>query len=348
MSRRILGIDRILVLTGICFILIFFTLDRFTARTAAGLGGQVTLSPSADVPASPENQRLAALEARHVRVDPLAAFAFAPQDFAIRPDAFHLPAEVDAYLRRKAEGGSAEDVFAGVSAPSNLRWTKRIDGLMVQWDTTARDAEIASYFANHPTLEVAVRLYRWRAGEEPAVVASTRLDQTSFLDANLGPAGGPISYSAVVVLLPKNAPSAAPLDRRSSDVLTVDLESSFDLQLLSGAADRVTVQVTVGIGRTQRTAAFEVAVGDRVGDLRTVDGQEVDFRTGLVVAGIQLLPAAKDEVVRHPVFNPDGSRAADASGFRFRDEVRSIPIQRLEVRCVNDQGKPLALSLDLQ
>ena len=119
---------------------------------------------------------------------------------------------------------------------------------------------------------------------------------------------------------------------------------------VSGTAP-LTIEVSVGTEANPYSARFEVASGDSIGTVSSVDGEDgvrtVDFSTGLIVKEIVTVSDTRDEVIRHPLFNPDGSRASDETGYLTREEVREIPVQRLEVRCEDANGEIRFLSLDL-
>src|SRR5690606_25153716 len=99
-----------------------------------------------------------------------------------------------------------------------------------------------------------------------------------------------------------------------------------------GPDARVAIEVAVP-GPPVRRAVFEAGRGDPIGAAKVIGGTTVDFGTGLTVESITLVEDERSETVRHPLFDPDGSRAFDETGFLFREETRRIPIQRLEVRC---------------
>lgn len=343
------GIDRILVLTGVCLVLIFsgFNLIGFKAISSRGLGREIEIrSESAEAAAS--EALLVTLGTLPI-ADPVAAFRFEPEPLEFDARAFYTEHELASYQERRTR----DDLYRRISPPLALRWQDQAGGVLLEWNANPLNDAIQRDAAGDPLLKTGYRIYRWRVGEAPTVIATASLDQTRFMDPDLGSRGGRVFYSVLTVLEGRVGGRDTLIESERSDVLEVDLKESFELRLIDGTPDRVTVEVTVGAEANRTSARFEVASGDSIGTLSGIDGsggdenlRTIDYRTGLTVVEISEVSDVRDQVIRHPKFNPDGSRESDDTGFLFREEVRKTPIQRLEVRCEGEGGKTRVLSID--
>ncbi|MBK6942771.1 MAG: hypothetical protein IPH13_21570 [Planctomycetes bacterium] len=275
--------------------------------------------------------------------DPRAAFAIERSDLEFAATAAFESTELASFADHKQRENRLDRTLA---PPVALRWNRGPQGLLIEWDGSPRNDAVAREVAGNPLLTTGYRIYRWRADQEPAAVGKVPLDQTSFLDAEVGLQGGRVFYSVVTVLEGMIGNRDSLIESERSDVLTVDLEDRFQLRVLSGDATQATIEVTTDGPIGPRSMAFPVKPGSVIGALVSVDGMPADFQTGLTVTAIELVPATREERVRHPVFAPDGSRARDESGFVHRDDVRTVSFQRIVVRCVDARGSTRTLTLD--
>ena len=345
------GVDRILVLTGICLVTIFlaFRLLAFNAVSSKELGQVIVIgveSGSQDAP-DPFDR----LETVAMARDSLALLEVESRSLEFTPTIFFSDTDIAAWQERK----SARDLYQEISPPLALSSHRREDGVLLTWEPNPRNDAIAGLAADNPLLKTGYRIYRWRIGEEPAVIATGPLKQTSLVDDDLGIRGGLVFYSVLTVLEGRIGEIETLIESERSEVLEVDLEDAFGVRLLGyadGASDAdgprgphaedARVRIEVSLPSVQHV--FDVAAGETLGDLVEIDGRTVDLGTGLVIESVALIEDEQDETIRHPVFNPDGSRAFDETGFLFQEETRRIPIQRLEVRCAGDRGKTRILS----
>ncbi len=340
------GVDRILVLTGVCLVLIFlaFSYLAFNALSSKELGRAIAIETKRESLAIDDPFR-AVVEARPVS-DPIAMFAFTPGRLEFAAKTFYTDRELEGYRERR----SKEDLYRGIAPPLDLRWSQRKKGVQLEWSPNPQNAAIEADVRGNSLLKTGYRIYRWRMGEEPAVVATALLNQTSYLDQDIGPRGGLVFYSVVTVLEGRIGQRDTLIESESSDVLEVDLEETFELRLLGGTPEEAVVEVVVTFGNERLSSKFPVRKGDTIGRLAEIETQSglraVDFTTGLRVTEIAEIEHIREEVIRHPVFNPDGSRSFDETGFLFREETRKVPIQRLEVRCEDERGRPRSLSAD--
>lgn len=345
--RRV-SADRVLVMVGGCFLLTFLVLNLLAFRSIASSRLGTLLVLEADkAPGERVSSFFAALPEKPP-IDPLGQFSFEPTSLHFEPTVFFANHELASYQDRK----SREDRYQGIAPPLNLSARERADGMVLEWDHNPVNEAIKRDVADDPGLRTGYRIYRWREGQEPKVIATDSMESNSFFDQQAGPRGGRLNYSVLAVLEGRIGDRETLIESRQSEVLNIDLKEAFVLRLVSGDLERVTIEVTVGTEANPYSARFEVASGDSIGTLSGVDGEDgvrtVDFGTGLVVKEIVEVNDSRDEVIRHPLFNPDGSRASDETGFLTREEVREIPVQRLEVRCEGTGGSSRILSLSLE
>ncbi|MFG0319842.1 MAG: hypothetical protein ACF8XB_21400 [Planctomycetota bacterium JB042] len=347
------GVDRILVLTGICLVTIFlgFRILAFNSVSSKELGQVIvveTRSPSSTAP--DPFDRLGRTASGQ---DPAGLLAIEPTALEFAPEIFFGDAEMLAWRERR----TAEDLYKEIAPPLKFAWERTDRGVILTWEPNPSNEAIARLADDDPLLKTGYRIYRWRIGEDPAVIATGSLEQTTHLDEDLGIRGGLVFYSVLTVLEGRVGGNETLIESERSAVLEVDLEDAFDVRLV-GFADgvvsedgrfptpgpdaRVAVEVTLPTVPPRR-ATFEVGLGERIGGVREVGREAVDFDTGLTVEDVRLVDDERSETVRHPMFDPDGSRAFDETGFLFREETRRIPIQRLEVRCTGDRGRSRTL-----
>ncbi len=340
------GADRILVLTGICLLLIFlgFRELAFNAISSNELGQIVLIE--AKPPSAHGEDPFKVLESAATTRDTLVRFDFDRSDLEFAAETFFSAAELSTYADRR----STEELFRRIAPPLRLRWEPHGLAIELAWDRNPANDAIEREAAGNSLLSTGYRVYRWRVGETPRVIATGSLSQTRHLDEGLGARGGTVFYAVLTVLEGRIGEKDTLIESERSEVLTVVREDAFDVRLLgdatAGDEPRVRIEVTVATEEDLASATFDVGVGDTIGGPREVAGRTIDFHTGLEVAAIDVIAETRDETIRHPLFNPDGSRAFDETGFLFREEVRKIPVQRLEVRCDGDRGATRSLSVD--
>ena len=338
--------DRVLVLTAGGLLASFLIVHALTFRTISSstIGPELLLETDAEADAF-RGAFFAANPAGN-QVDVHGSFRRELTELQFESTVFFAEHELEGYQARK----SREDLFQRIAPPLAVRGRRRESGVLLEWDQNPVNEVIQRNVGADAQLKAGYRIYRWREGQQPARIAAASLDTTSYLDVDLGPRGGRVFYSVLSVLAGRIGIHDTLIESKQSEVLEIDLSESFELQLIDGTAERATIEVSVVIEANRYSARFEVASGDSIGTLSGVDGRDgvrtVDFGTGLIVKGIVEVSDVRDQVIQHPVFNPDGSRASDDTGFVSREEVRKIPIQRLEVRCENAAGQTRVLSID--
>lgn len=334
--------DRILVLTGICCLLIVLAVRGLAFNVIADneleqvveLGGT-----AAPYRGDPYRDLLGAGPLKET----YGRFAFRSEELEFPSSLFYEDQAIAEYRDRR----SREDRYRrAIAPPLELRHERIPTGVLLVWDANPKNEAIAREVAGNPLLKTGYHIYRWRSGEQPQVIASGDLSQTRHLDEALGPRGGDVFYSVLTVLQGRIGTRETVIESERSATLTVHLDDAFELRLISGTTDTAVIEVTVPTSSGPRSERFEVSEGQSIGSVRQLDGAACDFATGLLVDEIGEVETVREERVRHPVFQPDGSRAFEENGFLFRDEVRKIPVQRLEVRCSGERVAPRVLSLD--
>lgn len=335
------ALERILVLTGVCLVPIFlgFKWRAYKSLPAKNLphDTEFTAEPVRGAEGDPFQGLAEAAPARPANPDG----RFERTDLEFGRALFHVPAELEEFAAR---GSVAERTIA---PPLGLRWSQHEGGILLEWQPNPENEDIAADIAGDPLRSMGYLIYRWRANEEPVVVATAPLEQTSFVDRRPGPRGGSLQY-AVVTVLQHDVGGRESIERSErSQVVEVDLADTVATRLVGGTAEAAVVEVTVGGGRDRRTRRFEVAAGERVGAPVEVDGVETDFTTPYTVDAIEVAEELRERRVRRPVFQPDGSRAMDDSGFAWREEVRQVPVRVLRVTVRNDRDEPSVWTADL-
>ncbi|MBI4881877.1 MAG: hypothetical protein HY812_19790, partial [Planctomycetes bacterium] len=210
--------DRILVLTGVCLVLIFlaFSYLAFNALSSKELRQTIAIETKRE-PLAIDDPFWVVVEARPVS-DPIAMFAFTPERLEFASKIFFADRELEGYRERR----SKEDLYRGIAPPLELRWSQRKKGVLLEWSPNPRNVAIEADVRGNPLLKTGYRIYRWRVGEDPAVVATATLNQTSYLDPEIGSRGGLIFYSVVTVLEGRIGQRDTLIESESSDVLEVD------------------------------------------------------------------------------------------------------------------------------
>ena len=334
--------DRILVLTGICCVLIVlgFRALAFNAVSSKGLGRVIEVQAPAT---STNSHPYAELLKAGTLMETYDRFVFAPKELEFPSTILFEDAEVAEFRDRR----SKEDRFRrAIAPPLELSHSVRRTGVLLEWKSNPSNEALQRETSGNPLLNTGYRIYRWRSGEDPQVIASGNLDQTSYLDEELGPRGGEVFYAVLTVLEGRIGTRDTVIESQRTEPIGVSLEDAFELRLVAGDTERVEIEVSVPTPGGLRTTRYALGVGDAIGDVQDSDGTPVDFATGLVIESIREVDTHREEHIRHPVFEPDGSRAFDENGFLFRDEIRKIPVRRLEVSCARDRAAPRVLSLD--
>ncbi len=344
---RPVPVDRILVLTGTCLVLIVlaFTGYFLNTRTSKRLSRLTVIETESTL--SVARRPLEARARTPVFSEWARAFAFEPHTsgHAFSAGSFY---DQDALADFAGRSDLDRQIRDSLVAPTGIRATEQADpvGIRIEWDTNPNLAAIRATIEKNPSLEAGCRVDRWRAGEEPAVIATLPLDASTYLDSSVGPRGGAFTYRVRVFVKGKSIDGSLLAEERKSDLVTVSRSEAFGLRLVAGDTTKITFEVTVNAGPGKKSARFDAHRGEKIGAMTNLDGAMVDFSTGLTVLEISEFDDVRETTVRHPQFNPDGSRRIDENGLVFRDEIRKVPVRRLEVRVQDSAGATRALSID--
>lgn len=217
-----------------------------------------------------------------------------------------------------------------IAPPLNLRAQRRGDDVEVRFDPDPKNAALLT-LDPASLLTAGYQLYRWRDRESPALVANLPIDQSSYRDRGLGPRAGAIHYSIKTVLKDRIGDVETLIQSSEAASVTLELEELFTIELLAATPERATFAITIPHEAEQRSAQFEVDKNAAVGSILRLDETQLDFTTGLILSGIEIVETTSERPRRIPVFNADGSRARGESGFLVRDEIRKVPVRRIRV-----------------
>lgn len=349
---RTLDLDRILVLTGIFLLLIFLAFDVafFNVVIDKELGASARSGSGAEVRYQKDPFKDVLVPTRPAEA--LQATAFRAPRLDVPTDEFFTTEERAAYRQRAQR---AVQLAKALAPPLGLKAVQRGQAVLLEWAPNPANEMLKEQQPTEPdggSLQTAgYQIYRWRGGEPPTAIAIGNLDTTSFLDTGLGPRGGLVHYSVKTVLKNRIGPLETLRESVQSEPLAIEVADSFQLALLGGDEGKASLEVKVVPGDRELSHVFDVVPGAPVGAAIDVaaDGAapaRIDFFTGLTVESIHVIADEVQRTVHNPVFNPDGSRATDENGFKFNDEIETVTVHRLEVRCTGGPTGSRVLNLD--
>lgn len=217
-----------------------------------------------------------------------------------------------------------------IAPPLELRAQRRGDDVEVRFDQNPANSAIAA-LDPASLLTAGYQLYRWRDRDAPTLVANLPISATQYRDRGLGPRAGTVHYSIRTVLKDRIGDVETLIQSSEPASVSLELEELFTLELLAATTEVATFRITVPVEDEQRSAQFEVDKNAPVGSILRLSESDLDFRTGLVLKGIEIVETTSERPRRIPVFNADGSRARGESGFLVRDEIRKVPVRRITV-----------------
>lgn len=261
-----------------------------------------------------------------------------PEKTAFGSDLLFPPRALELFAAK----GSREGEFAqALSPPTTPRFEANQDGVALRWTSPPGMTAVRTQLGDHPLLQLAYRIYRWRESEAPTLLGAVDITQSFYLDQDLPLWSERFYYCVATVLEGKidNLPSL--IESKPSPVIAVQTPQNYQLQVLGGSPDLAEVEVAVfREGRWQRRE-FAVSPGSRIG-APTVFGEDsdADFDTGLQVLNIEVREESGEVSVQRPIFLPDGRREVDpASGHpTFRSVNEPVQARRVELECMDPAG----------
>lgn len=258
--------------------------------------------------------------------------------------AFFTEEEVEVFERRQNLVSDALSMLAPPLSVSAQRFGLDVE---VTWTPNPLNDRLAEAVADGSLPPARYEVHRWRDGEDPALVATTPLDTSKFLDRGLGPRSERLHYSVRTVLKERIGDVETLIQSSEATSIDLTLEELFALRLIEVRDGKAILEVEVPTETERRSHQFEVDKGAKVGSILRLDGSEVDFQTGLTLEGAENVEASSERKRRVPVFNADGSQAVGESGYLFRDDLRSMPVRRHTVRLRDASGRTRDLTREV-
>lgn len=248
--------------------------------------------------------------------------------------------EIEGFLKRKLEGMEEE---LKVYPPLSVSVYHAADGVEIAWSENPRNEALIKNLLDNPLLALSYKIYRWSSGPKSRPVAIKTLPYTRnrYIDTTTGPLGNRFFYSVLTVFEGRVEQETTLIESERSVTRSIDCSDLFELRLVGGRTDRVNIEITVTKAGQKQSYIFPVSVGDEIGGPVGLGGTEnVDFSTTLTLTLIGTRQETREELVRHPVFNADGSRTLDAiSGqpiYDDRNETRTLDI--ITIECEDASG----------
>jgi hypothetical protein len=248
--------------------------------------------------------------------------------------------EIEGFLKRKIEGMEEE---LKVYPPLSVSVYHAAEGVEIAWANNPRNEALIKNLLDNPLLTLSYKIYRWSSGPKSRPVAIKTLPYTRnrYVDTTTGPLGNRFFYSVLTVFEGKVETETTLIESERSVTRSIDCEDQFKLRLAGGRSDRVNIEITVDKAGQEHSYIFPVTVGDTIGSPVGLNASEsIDFSTTLTLTTIGTREETREELVRHPVFNADGSRTLDTiSGqpvYDERHEMRTLEI--ITIECEDASG----------
>lgn len=259
----------------------------------------------------------------------------APAGIELPAALFYAPDEVALYRDKSRSEGEFE---RSLEPPREPRAGFEGDAVVVAWQPPDGFDSLRERLAAAPLLRAGFRLYRWRDGEEPALLATFGGTTTSYEDRDLPLWRERFFYCVATVLEGTLDELPTLIESKRSAVMTAETPERYSLQVLGEEADHVRLELAGEVGGRLLRRALEVAVGDRIAAPADAAGPELD--SGLVVTAWRWVEGSLETSRVRPEFLPDGRRKLDpASGLpSFVTEPVTLPTRDLELTCREPSG----------
>ncbi len=246
----------------------------------------------------------------------------------------------------RAKGLREGEFERSLKPPVTVTCTATRDGIDVRWERPADlDAQLAT-LRDLPLLRLGFRVYRWREGEEPRLVAPLAANETSFTDRDLPLWRVRFFYCVATVIEGTIGELPTLIESKRSPVMKVETTENFKLEVEGGAADRASVVLTAWLDGAERRETLELVPGQRIAKSVRRDGRPFDLDTGLTLQELRVVDGTAVKAVQRAEFLPDGRRKIDPATGRpsFHDESVTVPTRTLELRMTELGGAARTLS----
>jgi hypothetical protein len=246
----------------------------------------------------------------------------------------------------RAKGLREGEFERSLKPPATVRWTATRDGIEVKWERPADlDAQLAA-LRDLPLLRLGFRVYRWREGEEPRLVAPLAANETSFTDRDLPLWRVRFFYCVATVIEGTIGDLPTLIESKRSQVMKVETTENFRLEVEGGGADRASVVLCTWLDGDERREPLELVPGQRIAKSVRRDGRPFELDTGLTLQELRVVDGTAEKSVQRAEFLPDGRRKLDPATGRptFHAETVTVPTRTLELRMTEPGGAARTLS----
>jgi hypothetical protein len=239
-----------------------------------------------------------------------------------------------------ARAGATGEFRRMISPPLELSAAAASGVVNLVWISNPRNDALRQKITNDPLLDIGYQIYRWTKTSRPQVLANTKLEETAYVDASVGPGEQEYFYAVVTVLQGRVANSPTVIESERSNVVRVDIGESFELEVLRRVEDGVLVAVRVADPEQVLRHEFLVRRGEKIGTVEELGpGRSQSFETGLTLTDVQETEEEKEVDVERALFEPDGRRTLDATGRpAFESVKKSVRSRRLKIEASTASG----------
>ncbi len=303
---------------------------------------EATGTPSLEEPATGRERRSIRHEAPARWRAPVEARLLLWREESKAPTAFEssrlfAPEVVDLFAEKSSREGELSRALEAPDAP-DLSVTR--EGVELRWELPENLAALRSEVSDNSLLSLGFRVYRWRRGEEPTLLATNDVSKTFYLDRGLPLWRQEFLYCVASVLEGQIGDLPTLIESQSSPVIAVETLENFSVEVLDGTPELASVRLSVFVRGQWTRQTVELRDGDAVSAHFVLeDGelgrQELELDTGLVVEQVVAVDETLDETRRRPEFLPDGRRKVNpSSGLpSFAKQWSSVPVRTVELRC---------------
>src|SRR5262249_20359211 len=232
-----------------------------------------------------------------------------------------------------ARAGATGEFRRMISPPLELNATAGVNVVNLVWISNPRNEALRQKIADDPLLDIGYQIYRWTKTSRPQVLANTKLEETTYADASVGPGEQEYFYAVVTVLQGRVAGAPTVIESERSNVVRVDIGESFELEVLRRVEGGVVVAVKVAGPDEVLRCEVLVRSGEKIGAVEELaPGRSQSFETGLTLTDVQENEEEKEVDVERALFEPDGRRTLDATGRpAFEIARKSVRLRRLKI-----------------
>jgi len=258
-----------------------------------------------------------------------------------RSELLFSDAQVELFRQKSSREGEFE---RALKPPDALTAKGTRDEIEVAWESPAGFASLRDLLSEQPLLRLGFRVYRWREGEEPKLLATLEGSKTAYQDRDLPLWRERFFYCVATVLEGTIGDLPTLIESKRSSVITAETQENFALEVLDGTPDRGRFEVSAWLDGQWRKTVAEAGPGEplRAALTRSRDGAEeqIPLDTGLTVRALRWVEGRIETTARRAEFLPDGRRKLDpeTGAPTFRTEAVSLPTRTLVAELVDSSG----------